>query len=228
MSTVLKSDKEIPKSDNGNEATISDESLDLDLDSLSSSPKKNPLEIEDHGSDDKSRDITELRESKKQLEAQILRLEAALSEKDAELVHLKSHFFNELKKHQSRSEREIEKAKLYSLTSFIKDFFPAVDSLSYALAQAVQSKDNPEVAALTEGLALTEQQILTAFSKAGLERIRSQKGEIFDPRIHEAMSTKISSEVEPGKILESLQDGYRLNDRILRAALVIVADAEKE
>ncbi len=119
---------------------------------------------------------------------------------------------------EKRSRRELDKARKFQLEGLMRELLPVID----ALDQGLDGADDSESA--HEGLVLTRRLLLKALEQHGLE-ILDPEGEPFDPRWHEAMSMQPSEEAEPDTVLTVLQRGYRLHDRLLRAARVIVAKA---
>jgi molecular chaperone GrpE len=119
---------------------------------------------------------------------------------------------------EKRSRRELDKARKFQLEGLMRELLPVID----ALEQGLDGADDSESA--HEGLVLTRKLLLKALEQYGLE-ILDPAGEPFDPRWHEAMSMQPSEETDPDTVLTVLQKGYRLHDRLLRAARVIVAKA---
>lgn len=119
---------------------------------------------------------------------------------------------------QKRTEREMERARLYYQETLMRDLLPVIDGLEQGLENSADGD------AAREGLELTYRLLLKALESNGLEVLDPQ-GESFDPQWHEAMSMQPSEEAEPDTVLMVVQKGYRLNDRLLRAARVIVARA---
>ncbi len=117
---------------------------------------------------------------------------------------------------EKRSRRELDKARKFQLEGLMRELLPVID----ALEQGLDGGDDSESA--HEGLVLTRKLLLKALEQHGLESI-DPAGEPFDPQWHEAMSMQPSDEAEPDTVLTVLQKGYRLHDRLLRAARVIVA-----
>jgi len=117
---------------------------------------------------------------------------------------------------QKRAEREMEKARRYQHEAIMRDLLPVIDGLEQGLENASEGDS------AREGLELTRKLLLKALEDHGLEVIHPE-GERFDPQWHEAMSMQPSEEAEPDTVLMVLQKGYRLDDRLLRAARVIVA-----
>ena len=124
----------------------------------------------------------------------------------------------ELDNVRRRAEKDVANAHRYGLEKFVNTLLPVVDSLEQALQIAHEKED----AAMSEGLELTLKLLLETLNKYGIE-VLDPLGEIFDPRVHEAMSMQISDEVEPNSILTVFQKGYKISDRVIRPARVIVA-----
>ncbi|GGI89549.1 nucleotide exchange factor GrpE [Legionella impletisoli] len=124
----------------------------------------------------------------------------------------------ELENVRRRAERDVENAHRYGLEKFVDSLIPVVDSLEQALQLAEQEKDS----AMHEGLELTMKLFLDVLRKHGVEQLNPQ-GEPFDPQLHEAMSMQQSEDAKPNTVLAVFQRGYKLNDRVVRPARVIVA-----
>lgn len=117
---------------------------------------------------------------------------------------------------QKRAERDMDKARRYQHEALMRDLLPVIDGLEQGLENAAEGDS------AREGLELTRKLLLKALEDHGLEVVNPE-GERFDPQWHEAMSVQPSEDAEPDTVLMVLQKGYRLNDRLLRAARVIVA-----
>lgn len=124
----------------------------------------------------------------------------------------------EMQNLRARSEREIQNAHKYATGKLLKDLLPTVDSMMRGLEQ----KD-ADATALREGLNLTLDMLEKVLEKNGVETISPEVGDAFDPVHHEAMSMVPSEEAESNTIIQVLQKGYQLNGRVVRAAMVIVA-----
>jgi molecular chaperone GrpE len=122
---------------------------------------------------------------------------------------------------RKRSKREKQEWVKYANETLIKNILPSMDNLEKALEHA----DNEnEIHALKEGIELTLRGLKDALSKSGLVEIRAL-GELFDPCYHEAVSQIQDDQVKPGTVVEELQKGYLLNDRLIRPAVVVVSKA---
>ena len=96
--------------------------------------------------------------------------------------------------------------------------FPILDDLE----RAVEAAERHEEAQLVEGVKLVEQSLRNALRKEGLVEIETDGA--FDPHVHEALLTQPGGDAEPGSVLEVVQRGYRVGDKVVRPARVIVAE----
>lgn len=118
-----------------------------------------------------------------------------------------------------RAEQDAEKARKFALERFVKELLPVVDSLEKAL----ESLQNDESASVhREGLEMTLKMQQSALEKFGVKQLEPQ-GEPFDPQYHEAMTMVPNPAMEPNTVMDVLQKGYTLNDRLVRPAMVVVS-----
>jgi molecular chaperone GrpE len=123
---------------------------------------------------------------------------------------------------RKRAARERAEAVRYANEGLLQKLVPVLDNFEMALAAA--NAQNTTVQALQAGVAMIHQQFKTALADAGLEEIDAvQKS--FDPNLHEAVSQEATAEVAEGQVVRQLRKGYRLRDRLLRPASVVVAKA---
>ncbi len=152
-------------------------------------------------------------------QARIADLEARLAAAQAEVERLNEEFLRakaETENTRRRAAEDVAKAHKYGVESFASSLLPVKDSLEAALAV-----ESPTVESLREGVAITDRQLAAAFEKAALAPI-APGGEKFDPHRHQALS-QVASDAEPNTVVNVLQKGYLLSDRVLRPALVMVA-----
>lgn len=123
---------------------------------------------------------------------------------------------------RKRAEREIANAGKYGAEKLLGELLGVADSLDLGLAAATQP--GAQVAALTEGMELTHKQLLSVLRKHGVEPV-DPKGQPFNPEMHDAMTVVPTTAVAPNHVLEVVQKGYRLHERLLRPARVVVAKA---
>jgi len=126
----------------------------------------------------------------------------------------------ELDNVRKRSAREVERAHKYGVERLVGELLAVVDSLEMGIEAAGQ--DAPE--AVVEGSRATLKLLLAALEKFGVSPL-DPLGEPFDPEWHEAMVSQPSDAAEPNSVLQVVQKGYRIQDRLLRPARVIVSRA---
>lgn len=128
----------------------------------------------------------------------------------------------ELDNVRKRAEREIDNARKYGAERVLGDLLAIADSLELGLKAALV----PEASAqsIAEGLTLTQKQLVMMLEKHGVVAV-DPAGQPFNPELHEAVSAIPSSEVAPNHVLDVMQKGYRLHERLLRPAMVMVAKA---
>jgi molecular chaperone GrpE len=124
----------------------------------------------------------------------------------------------ELENVRKRSAREIDSARQYGVERFASDLLPVADTLALAL----ESAGNADPKTLIAGQEATLRLLGKAFERAGLT-VLDPAGQAFDPALHEAMAMQESAEHPPHTVLQVVQKGWLLNDRLLRPARVIVS-----
>lgn len=120
-----------------------------------------------------------------------------------------------------RSEQSIEKAHKYALEKFIPELLPVIDSLERSLQ--IPGCDE----AMIDGINMTLKLFNTALEKNGVSQI-DPLSQPFNPEFHQAVSTVADNNVRPNTVVNVLQKGYLLNNRLIRPALVVVAKADVE
>ncbi|MBA3582095.1 MAG: nucleotide exchange factor GrpE [Gammaproteobacteria bacterium] len=127
----------------------------------------------------------------------------------------------ELDNAQKRAQRDLENAHKYSIEKMALDILSVRDSLELGLAAADKSND---IATLREGVDLTLKQLAQAMERYQI-KVLDPINEKFNPDWHQAMSMQESAEQPANTIIQVLQKGYRLHERLLRPALVVIAKA---
>jgi molecular chaperone GrpE len=122
---------------------------------------------------------------------------------------------------KKRAAREKSEAAQYAIASLLQKLLPVLDNFEMALA-AAQNTREAKNDSLLSGVAMIQQQLKAALTESGLEEIDAA-GKPFDPNFHEAISEQESAEVAEGHVLQQLRKGYKLKERLLRPATVIVA-----
>jgi len=145
---------------------------------------------------------------------------------EAELADYKDRLLRALAETENtrrRAQREREDASKYAITSFAKDLLSTADNLHRALDSLPDAEIRDErTRSLLSGVAATERELLSVFERHGIRRIDPQ-GERFDHNFHQAIFEAEHAARPAGTIVEVLQPGYVLHDRLLRPAMVGVA-----
>lgn len=129
----------------------------------------------------------------------------------------------ELENLRKRGERDLANAHKYALDRFVQELLPVKDSLEMGISAAVEGEQVDPVK-LREGSELTLKMLASALEKFGVQEV-DPLGERFNPEFHEAMSMQERADVAPNTVVAVIQKGYRLNDRLVRPAMVMVSKA---
>jgi len=123
-----------------------------------------------------------------------------------------------------RSQREVEDTAKYAVSKFAKDVLSVADNLRRALDSVPKDahEADPALKALIEGVGMTERELLGAMERHGIKAVQPL-GQKFDANKHQAMFEAESPDKEPGTVIQVLQPGYVIGERLLRPALVGVA-----
>jgi molecular chaperone GrpE len=123
---------------------------------------------------------------------------------------------------KKRAAREREEAIKYANESLIKKLVPVLDNFDMALAAANQSQAGAAAQSLQTGVGMIHQQLKNVLMESGLEEVDAT-GKTFDPNWHEAVSQQETKDVPEGQVVQQLRKGYKLRDRLIRPATVVVA-----
>lgn len=119
-----------------------------------------------------------------------------------------------------RTRLDVESAHKYALEKFVNALIPAMDSMEMGMEAA--AKEGATIESISEGVDMTFKQLLDVLQTFNVERV-DPTGEKFDPQLHEAMTMIPSPDHESNTVVDTIQKGYTLNERLVRAARVIVA-----
>jgi len=161
---------------------------------------------------DESADNASLADLEKRLEA------AEAKAKNAEDKVLRAHA--EMENIRRRSERELENAHKYGMEKFATELLPVFDSLELGLIAA--NKEEADLAKVAEGTELTLKMFTAAFDKFGINQLHPI-GEAFNPEFHQAMTMIEHPEKDPNTVIDVMQKGYTINERLIRPAMVVVS-----
>src|SRR6266704_2361533 len=150
---------------------------------------------------------------------------AALAQEAAELKDRLLRALAEMENLRRRTEREVADARTYGISGFARDLLAVADNMRRALdafgAEPHEAAD-AGTKALLEGIELTERELLNALEKHGVRKLDPEGGK-FDPHRHQAMYEVPDASVPAGTVVQVVQPGYMIGERVLRPALVAVA-----
>ncbi|MCT8139667.1 nucleotide exchange factor GrpE [Anaerobacillus sp. CMMVII] len=148
-------------------------------------------------------------------EKQIQALQAEVKELNNRLLRSQADYDN----FRRRTRQDMEAATKFRAQSLIEDLIPAIDNFDRALAVKVESDD---AKSLLQGMEMVYRQLTDALKTEGLQVIDAV-GQSFDPHYHQAVMQVESDEFEPNQVVEELQKGYKLKDRVIRPSMVKVS-----
>jgi molecular chaperone GrpE len=131
----------------------------------------------------------------------------------------------EMENLRKRTDREVTDARLYGVASFARDILGVADNMRRALdavSPELRASAEAGVKALIDGVELTERELIKALDKNGVRQF-SPRGEKFDPNVHQAMFEVPNASVPAGSVVEVVQPGYMIGERVLRPAMVGVS-----
>lgn len=186
--------------------------------------------VENEKSAEKKEELAEKKETSLKAETSVNEVEEELETEVSELESVKAKLSDsedkflraraEIANMSSRFKHERELLVRYRSQDLGKKLLPAIDNLERALETEVAEDQG---ASLKKGVSMVLESLQNALKEEGIEEIPA-KGEMFDPNLHQAVQTvPASEEVSADTIVEVLQKGYKLHDRVLRASMVIVA-----
>jgi len=152
---------------------------------------------------------------------------AALEAERDELMDKLLRALAETENVRRRADRDRKDAETYGGTRLARDLLSVHDNLERALANADETL-REQHAGFLEGVELTRRELLNAFAKHRIEKVEPETGERFDPHRHQAMFEAPAPGLEPGTVMQMMQAGFTIADRLLRPALVGVAKAAPE
>jgi len=155
--------------------------------------------------------------------ARINELEIYVSEIDAREKDIQLRAQAEIQNIRRRAEQDVEKAHKFALEKFAKELLTVVDNLERGLAALDNAVTDETTQALVDGVEMTHKEFISTLGKFGVEAV-GVVGEAFNPELHQAISMQPAEGIEPNHISVVLQKGYTLQGRVLRPAMVMVAN----
>ncbi len=152
-------------------------------------------------------------------QARITELETYIAEADSRERDILLRAKAENENTRRRAEQDVEKAHKFALEKFSKELLNVVDNLERALTTLEGADES--VKGLVEGVELTHKELTSVLSRYGVQAF-GETGEAFNPEMHQAISQQPAEGIESNCVSVVLQKGYKLNDRVIRDAMVIV------
>src|SRR3954467_10132138 len=150
---------------------------------------------------------------------------AALTKETADLKDRLLRTLAEMENLRRRTDREVADARTYGVTNFARDILAVADNMERALKaldDEIRGKADAGVKALLDGVELTERELIKVMEKHGIRKIEPQ-GQKFDPNLHQAMLEIPDASVPSGTVVQIMQPGYTIGERVLRPAMVAVS-----
>jgi molecular chaperone GrpE len=150
------------------------------------------------------------------IEQQLDRAQATIKEYWEQILRLKA----EIENNRKRSVRDVENAHKYAIRNFSESLLPIVDSME--MAQKAAEAENASLESIIEGTELTMSMFIQVLEKHGIQEL-DPIGEQFDPEQHQAISMVEDESVESNTVINVMQKGFMLNERLVRPAMVVVS-----
>jgi molecular chaperone GrpE len=155
-------------------------------------------------------------ESNESTAQQLVEAQATIKEYWDQVLRMRA----EIENNRKRAERDVENAHKFALKGFAENLLPVIDSME--MGQVAAISENATLDSIREGSELTMNMFAQVLERSGLQQI-NPLGEKFDPERHQAISMLETKDAESNSIIEVMQKGFLLNDRLIRPAMVVVA-----
>ena len=152
--------------------------------------------------------------------------DADLSSEIASLRERLMRALAETENTRRQGERRVQDAQQYAITNFARDLLQVVDNLRRAIEAGATDAEARTEDGLMEGVAATDRILTQILNRFGVEEVKALN-EPFDPMKHEAVMETDETEQPPGSVVQVLENGYTIHDRLLRPARVVVARAQQ-
>ncbi len=150
------------------------------------------------------------------IEVELQKAQATIQEYWDQIMRLRA----EMENNRKRAERDVENAHKFALKNFVENLLPVIDSME--MGQSAAIAENATLESIREGSELTMNMFVQVLQRSGLEQI-NPLGDKFDPEKHQAISMVEMPDAESNSVIEVMQKGFLLNDRLIRPAMVVVA-----
>ncbi len=197
---------------------MADEKSPVDEEGNETSAKTAETEVPDETLEPETSEANDSAQSGEDVGADTASAETQIEELKESVLRAQAELLNV----RRRAERDVENAHRYAIEKFVKDLLAVLDSMDRALELAKTTEGFD--AAMLEGTEMTHKLLMDTAAKHGVEAI-DPVGAPFDPQEHQAMSMVPSSDHEPNTVMAVMQKGYKLEGRVIRAAMVVVTQA---
>jgi molecular chaperone GrpE len=150
------------------------------------------------------------------IEAQLEKAQLTIKDYWDQMMRLRAEIDN----NQKRAQRDLANAHKFALKNFAENLLPVVDSME--MGQAAASQESASLESIREGSELTMNMLMQVLERSGVQQI-DPLGEKFNPEMHQAISMVESADAEPNSVIEVMQKGFLLNERLIRPAMVVIA-----
>jgi molecular chaperone GrpE len=172
-------------------------------------------------------EFTQLPDSENPHAAEFAVLEALRAEIDV-LKDQRLRALAEVENVRRRADKERVEASQYAVTKFARDMLGIADNFARALAAVpaeIRDAADPQVKAVLDGIEATDRQLIQTLERYGVKAVDTSDGK-FDPNLHQAIAEVPASGKPPGSIVDVMQTGFMIGERLLRPAMVTVAKKE--
>lgn len=121
-----------------------------------------------------------------------------------------------------RHDKQLSETREYAITNFAKDLIAVLDNFTMALTHIPENLPT-EMTGVVDGIKMTYKELLSIFKKHGIEAVSPEAGDKFNYHEHHAISEAQTNDLKPGHIVSTMQIGYKMKDRLLRPASVVIA-----
>ncbi|CAL4042865.1 nucleotide exchange factor GrpE [Buchnera aphidicola] len=166
--------------------------------------------------------VDQLEPSQQCINKEIIELEKKILLEQDNLLNKKKYIAEEIEKVKKRIKKDMENTYKFALEKFINELLQIIDNLERGLALALADQSNTNFKEVINKLELTLKLCLDTLKIFGLKKI-NEVSVPFNPDIHQAMSIQFSESIKENYVISILQNGYLLNNRLLRPAMVIVS-----
>jgi molecular chaperone GrpE len=192
------------------------------------SKKAKNTEFDEQELDENEQIMEDISEDVLQMAANAVSEGSKIEELESQIHALKDAVLRgaaDLENSRKRAEKELQDVGKYAISAFAKDMVNVMENLERTIAAIPdEQKDSP----LFKGVQLTHKELAIALERRDIKQINPQKGEKFDHNIHQAMSQIAEPGVDAGCIVQTMQTGYIIHERLLRPAMVIVSKNSEE